>query len=54
MKNKGNERMVLVCPTCLSRDIRYVGDFSGVRYECPECGYLGALVLEVEEDFEGF
>jgi len=43
---------VLVCPHCLSRDLHFTGDLLGARYECRECGYAGALVLEVEEGFD--
>lgn len=44
------------CPTCGSVKIRQQGSLSGWLlppvYACEECGYVGRLVLELEEERE--
>ncbi len=44
------------CPTCGSMKIRQQGSLSGwlvpAMYVCEECGYVGRLVLELEEETE--
>jgi len=47
-------RAVALCPRCLSPRIRRSRGFSGwllpTTYECPDCGYRGPLVLEVDAE----
>jgi DNA-directed RNA polymerase subunit RPC12/RpoP len=39
------------CPVCGSRELfRVVGGCMGELYRCKQCGYSGALVVEVDED----
>lgn len=44
------------CPACGSVKIRLQGSLSGwllpPTYACQECGYVGHLVLELEEERE--
>jgi len=36
---------------CLSRRvILYLGGYAGKIYKCQDCGYVGPLILEVDED----
>lgn len=42
--------MVIVCPKCLScRVILYMGGIVGKIYKCLDCGYVGGIVLDVDE-----
>jgi len=42
---------VRVCPLCLSpRIVPYLGGICGQLYKCPDCGYVGSIVLVVEEE----
>ncbi|RLE84277.1 MAG: TFIIB-type zinc ribbon-containing protein [Thermoprotei archaeon] len=42
---------VLLCPVCLSRRVvLYLGGYAGKIYKCQDCGYVGPLILEVDED----
>ena len=45
---------ILVCPRCGSPKIKRLRGFYGwllpVTYVCPECGYKGPIVLEIEEE----
>lgn len=42
--------MVLVCPMCLSpKVVLYLGGYCGKIYKCLECGYVGPLILDVDE-----
>ncbi len=40
----------LMCPKCGSTRIE--GEFGGMtgRYKCDDCGYVGVLVLQAEEE----
>jgi predicted RNA-binding Zn-ribbon protein involved in translation (DUF1610 family) len=54
LKNlKHSRTMPLACPACGSYRIRQQGSLSGWLlppvYACLQCGYLGSLVLELEE-----
>jgi predicted RNA-binding Zn-ribbon protein involved in translation (DUF1610 family) len=46
----------LACPSCGSTRIRQQGSLSGwllpAVYACHDCGYVGALILEIDEDPE--
>jgi hypothetical protein len=47
-------RRILVCPQCQSGQIvQATGGITGAVYQCHHCGYVGALVLEIEVDDEG-
>jgi len=50
---KRGKKRLLLCPKCKSPRIKKVGKFSGwlipEEYYCPNCGYKGPIVLEVEE-----
>ena len=42
---------IRVCPLCLSpRIVPYLGGICGQLYKCPDCGYVGPIVLIVEEE----
>ena len=48
----------LVCPDCGGTNVDYeLGLITGRKYSCPDCGYIGAFILErkaiVDEDDEG-
>lgn len=39
------------CPVCGGQEIyRVAGGCMGEFYRCKECGYSGALIVEVDED----
>jgi len=38
------------CPKCKSTNIELqIGGFTGM-YQCKDCGYIGSLVIEEDED----
>jgi len=38
---------VLICPQCGSRNVTYwLGLKAGYQYQCKDCGYIGAFVIE--------
>jgi len=40
-----------VCPICGSSDLYYeTGGYTGKRYHCKNCGYIGPLVVEADEE----
>ena len=42
---------VLVCPQCNSTDVTYyMGLKTGVQYQCKECGYVGAFIIERDKE----
>lgn len=42
---------ILVCPECGSAGITYfMGMKTGVQYQCKDCGYVGAFILELDRD----
>ena len=42
--------LVLVCPICLGVRIDlYLGGYGGKIYKCLDCGYVGPIILEVDE-----
>ncbi len=39
-----------VCPVCGSSDLYYeTGGYTGQKYHCKNCGYIGPLVVEADE-----
>ena len=46
--------MTLICPKCKGKDIDYRGvpGTEDPRYECKACGYVGPLVIDLEESPE--
>ena len=50
-KDEKKERMVEVCPVCGSSELYYeTGGAIGKVYHCKDCGYIGALVVEADEE----
>lgn len=46
-----SRNMIEVCPVCGSSDVYYeVGGYVGAVYHCKECGYVGAFVIEANEE----
>ncbi|MGC9122953.1 MAG: hypothetical protein ACP5IB_02620 [Thermoplasmata archaeon] len=47
---------IKICPECGSTRIYYLnGMISGEIYRCEDCGYIGSLILEIDErDYEKF
>ena len=44
---KSPARTVLICPQCGSTNVTYwLGLKAGVKYQCKDCGYIGAFVIE--------
>lgn len=45
---------ILLCPRCGSRSIRLSSKFDAwlmpKRYVCEDCGYIGPIILEVDEE----
>lgn len=40
-----------VCPVCGSTDLYYeTGGYTGKVYHCKNCGYIGALIVEADEE----
>ncbi|AKB82523.1 hypothetical protein MSBR3_1945 [Methanosarcina barkeri 3] len=45
------EKLIEVCPVCGNADLYYeVGGYAGAVYHCKECGYVGAFVIEANEE----
>jgi len=48
---KKRERMVEVCPVCGSSEIYLeTGGYVGKVYHCKDCNYMGALVVEADDE----
>ncbi|MDD1759092.1 MAG: hypothetical protein LUQ44_00645 [Methanothrix sp.] len=46
-----SEKIMEVCPVCGSEDLYYeAGGYTGKVYHCKNCDYVGALVVEANED----
>jgi transposase-like protein len=46
-----HEKTVEVCPVCGSSDLYYeVGGYTGKIYHCKNCDYVGALIVEADEE----
>ncbi|MBW3582769.1 MAG: phage terminase large subunit family protein [Euryarchaeota archaeon] len=44
---------VLECPECERSDLSYIAAFeTGHKYQCPHCGYIGALAVERERSVD--
>ena len=42
---------IKVCPMCGSTQIHYIaGMMTGEKYQCENCGYIGSVILEIDED----
>ncbi len=40
-----------VCPVCGSSDLYYeTGGYTGKKYHCKNCNYIGPLVVEADEE----
>ena len=45
------KKPIEVCPICGSSDIYYeTGGYTGKVYHCKNCDYVGALVVEADEE----
>jgi hypothetical protein len=46
-----SKKCTSVCPICGSSDLYYeVGGYTGKIYHCKICDYIGALVVEADEE----
>ncbi len=45
---------IKICPMCGSTHIHYLaGMMTGEVFKCEDCGYIGSLIVEIdEEDYE--
>ncbi|MDD4498214.1 MAG: hypothetical protein PHV51_08730 [Methanosarcinaceae archaeon] len=44
-------KLVRVCPVCGSSDLYYeAGGYTGKVYHCKGCGYMGAFIVEGNEE----
>jgi len=44
---KNHPKTSLLCPVCNSINVTYyLGGQIGYMYQCKDCGYIGALVIE--------
>ena len=42
-----------ICPVCHSENIKLdAGGYTG-KYRCEDCGYVGVLIIEMEDEQEG-
>jgi uncharacterized Zn finger protein len=40
----------LICPVCKSDKVNlYLGGYAGILYRCASCGYVGPVVIEVDD-----
>lgn len=38
------------CPKCHSENIiLWMGGYTGAMYRCPDCGYVGPIVIETDD-----
>jgi RNA polymerase subunit RPABC4/transcription elongation factor Spt4 len=45
------EKIREVCPVCGSSELYLeAGGYTGKQYRCKSCDYLGALIVEVDEE----
>lgn len=43
------KKKLTICPVCGSINLApYIGFKTGWKYECKDCGYIGALTAEVD------
>ena len=45
----GNKRPLIKCPQCNSTDITYYMGAQFGKYQCKNCGYVGAIIVEEYE-----
>jgi uncharacterized Zn finger protein len=46
-----SEKIIEVCPICGSSDLYYeAGGYVGKVYHCKNCGYIGPLVVEADQE----
>ncbi len=44
---RNHSKTSLLCPVCNSNNVTYyLGGQIGYMYQCKDCGYIGALVIE--------
>jgi hypothetical protein len=54
MRRRPRGKRILVCPQCQSGQIVQANaSITGAVYQCMKCGYVGALVLEIEVGEDG-
>ena len=47
----GDEKMCVVCPVCGDSELYYEGGgYMGKMYHCKNCNYIGAFVVEANEE----
>jgi hypothetical protein len=45
------EKIREICPVCGSSDLYYeAGGYTGKIYHCKNCDYMGALIVEADEE----
>jgi hypothetical protein len=45
------EKVLEICPVCGSADLYYeAGGYTGKLYRCKRCDYMGALIVEADEE----
>ena len=45
------KKLIEVCPVCGNSELYYeVGGYTGTAYHCKDSGYIGAFVIEADED----
>lgn len=46
-----DKKPIEVCPVCGGSDLYYeAGGYTGKVYHCKICGYIGALIVEADEE----
>lgn len=46
-----SESAIEVCPICGNSDLYYeAGSYIGKVYHCKNCGYIGSLVVEADQE----
>jgi hypothetical protein len=49
-----NIKTLEICPVCGSADLYYeAGGYTGQLYHCKNCDYVGALIVEADEEMAG-
>jgi predicted RNA-binding Zn-ribbon protein involved in translation (DUF1610 family) len=49
--SKKRNQTILVCPQCGSTSVTYyMGMKTGVQYQCKDCDYVGAFIIEKDKD----
>ena len=51
MSDENEEELIEVCPVCGSSELYYeAGGYAGTIYHCKKCNYIGAFVIEANEE----